>query len=459
MPLTVGTRLGPYEIVAPLGAGGMGEVYRARDSRLGREVAIKVLPQPLAQDPEFRARLALEAKTISAFNDPGICVVHDVGRQGATDYLVMELLDGETLVARLKRGPLPVAEALRVGIQIAEALARAHRAGVIHRDLKPGNIMLTRAGAKLMDFGLARATGRGPGALGTSAASTLASPAAGPLTAQGTIVGTFHYMAPEVLEGKEADVRSDVWALGCVLYEMATGARAFEGESEASLIAAIMDREPRAMAELQPVTPPALERVVRRCLQKSRGARLQDAGDVAFVLQLIADGGVLSPAAEGETGPAGRRGWLPMAAGVALLLAASVAFVVGRMSVRPSVASLRVSALSHGSRDGEPAVSPDGRLVAFSAVRPGGGGIWIMDIVTRSETRLTTGEDNQPRFSPDGASIFFTRRSGSGTFSLWRVPAIGGTPRLVIENASDADCSPDGSRLVYLVGISDSRGL
>src|SRR5215467_4012121 len=216
MPLAAGTRLGPYEIVAPLGAGGMGEVYRARDTRLGRDVAVKVLPQHLSSNPEVRVRFEREAKTVSSLNHPNICTLFDVGREGETDYLVMELIEGETLAERLAKGPLPSADVLRLGSQIADALDRAHRAGVVHRDLKPGNVMLTKAGAKLMDFGLARATGlAGPaGGSGVTIHTLTTSPTvAQPLTAEGSIVGTFQYMSPEQLEGREADARSDLWAL------------------------------------------------------------------------------------------------------------------------------------------------------------------------------------------------------------------------------------------------------
>ena len=260
MSLAAGTRLGPYEIIAPLGAGGMGEVFRARDTRLDRQVALKVLPQHLSAHPEVRARFEREAKTISSLNHPNICTLFDVGREGDTDYLVMELVDGETLHERLQKGALPGPEVLKLGAQIAEALDRAHRAGVIHRDLKPGNVMLTKSGAKLLDVGLARATGMaGPasGSGATMAALTQSPTMAAPLTAEGTILGTFQYMAPEQLEGKEADGRSDLWALGCVLYEMATGRRAFEGASQASLIAAILKEQPRPLAALVPTMPPA----------------------------------------------------------------------------------------------------------------------------------------------------------------------------------------------------------
>src|SRR5512144_1415594 len=289
MTLATGTKLGPYEIVSPLGAGGMGEVYRARDTRLGREVAVKVLPQHLSASPEVRGRFERVATTVSSLNHPGICVLHDVGREGATDFLVMELVEGETLAARLARGALPPAEVLKLGAQLADALDRAHRAGVIHRDLKPGNIMLTKSGAKLMDFGLARATGlAGPGTGSSHTGATLThSPTVGKaLTAEGTLLGTFQYMSPEQLEGAEADARSDIWALGCVLYEMATARRAFEGRSQASLIAAILEREPAPIVEIPSgsasaafagAAPQGLDRLIRNCLVKDPDERIQTA--------------------------------------------------------------------------------------------------------------------------------------------------------------------------------------
>src|SRR5512136_3109628 len=281
MTLAQGIRLGPYEILAQLGAGGMGEVYKARDTRLDRDVAIKVLPAHLSANPEVRARFEREARAISQLNHPHICSLHDIGRQDDIDYLVMEYLEGETLAARLMKGPLPVPEVLRHGIEIANALDCAHRAGIVHRDLKAGNIMLTKGGAKLMDFGLAR-----PTRLSSLTGAVSESPTGSrPITAEGTIVGTFQYMAPEQLEGKEADVQADLWALGCVLYEMATGKRAFEGASQASLIAAIMTTEPQPLSDLQPLAPPALERVVARCLEKDPDERFQSARDLAFDLE------------------------------------------------------------------------------------------------------------------------------------------------------------------------------
>src|SRR6059036_1610124 len=269
MSLAAGTKLGPYEIQAPLGAGGMGEVYRALDTRLDRTVAIKILPAHLSQSPEAKQRFDREARAISSLNHPNICTLHDVGHQNGTDYLVMECLEGETLADRLTKGSLPVVQILKYGAEICEGLDRAHKSGVVHRDLKPGNIMLTKSGAKLMDFGLAKATGMAPasgsGSVG-SIAMTQSPTVAAPLTAEGTIVGTFQYMAPEQLEGKEADARSDIWALGTVLYEMATGQKAFEGRSQASLIAAILERDPAPLSVLAPMAPRELEWTVRRCL-------------------------------------------------------------------------------------------------------------------------------------------------------------------------------------------------
>jgi serine/threonine protein kinase len=264
MPLAAGTTLGPYRVIAPLGAGGMGEVYRAQDPRLGRDVAIKVLPADVSADPEVRARFEREARTISQLNHPHICTLFDVGHQGGIDYLVMELLEGETLAHRLDRGALPVPEVLALGRQVSEALERAHRAGVVHRDLKPGNVMLTRNGAKLMDFGLARPATSAP----APGAMTQSPTVSRPLTAEGTIVGTFQYMAPEQLEGNEADERSDLWAFGCVLYEMATGKRAFEGKSQASLITSIMGSQPAPASQVAPLSPPAFDRVVAQCLAR-----------------------------------------------------------------------------------------------------------------------------------------------------------------------------------------------
>ena len=287
MTVAEGSRLGPYEILGPLGAGGMGEVYRARDPRLDRDVAVKVPPEQPSSNPDFKQRFEREAKAISSLNHPHICALYDVGSQDGVEYLVMELMEGETLAERLKRGALPAEQVRRYGMEIAEALDRAHRQGIVHRDLKPGNIMMTPSGAKLMDFGLAKPGGVRNGVSGLTAVPTQTTP----LTAEGTLVGTFQYMSPEQLEGKEADARSDIFSLGAVLYEMATGKRAFEGKSQISVMAAILEKEPVPMSEIQPMSPPALDRLVQTCLTKDPEERLQSARDVKLHLEWIGEAG------------------------------------------------------------------------------------------------------------------------------------------------------------------------
>src|SRR6202451_1441163 len=297
MALTSGTKRGPYEIQSPLRAGGMGEVYRARDVRLDRTVAVKVLASHLSSSPELKQRMEREARAISSLNHPHICHLYDIGSQDGTDYLVMEFLEGETLAERLRKGALPLSEILKIGIAVAEALAVAHRQGIVHRDLKPGNIMLTKGGAKLMDFGLAKSAGAGvpPGASSApllSAARWIsqASPVS-PLTTAGTMIGTIQYMSPEQIEGKEADARSDLFALGGVLYEMVTGARPFEGKSQISVASAILEKEPEPISSLQPLTPQAFEHVVNTCLAKNPDDRFQTAHDVRLQLKWIATTG------------------------------------------------------------------------------------------------------------------------------------------------------------------------
>ena len=300
-PSTSGTKLGPYEIESPLGAGGMGEVYRARDTRLDRTVAVKILPAHLSDNPEAKQRFEREARVISSLNHPHICVLHDVGTQDGIAYLVMEYVQGESLDSRLAKGPLPLKQALECGEQICDALEKAHRAGIVHRDLKPGNIMLTATGAKLLDFGLAkpaRHAQRAPfeparnltPSTPTMNLSALAGPVGG-LTQQGTIVGTFQFMAPEVLQGHEADARSDIFSFGCLLYEMLTGRRAFEGKSQISVASAILEKEPEPITKILPMAPPAVDHVVQDCLAKDPDARWQNAADVARQLRWIASSG------------------------------------------------------------------------------------------------------------------------------------------------------------------------
>ena len=295
----LGRQLGTYQILGVLGAGGMGEVYKARDTRLNRTVAIKVLPRLLSERADLRQRFDREARAIASLNHPNICALYDIGRQDQIDFLVMEYLEGETLSKRLKKGHLPTEQLLRTAIEVATALDQAHRHGVTHRDLKPGNIMLTKAGAKLLDFGLAKQRGRRPPVGEESPIGDglpLSRTKSENLTEEGMLLGTLEYMAPEQLEGKEADARTDMFAFGVVMYEMATGRKAFEGESKASLTAAILTSEPPPITKSQPLTPPALERLVKRCLAKDPDERWQSARDLSSELKWIAEAGGGAPA-------------------------------------------------------------------------------------------------------------------------------------------------------------------
>ena len=381
MTLTAGARLGPYEIIAPLGAGGMGEVHKARDTRLDRTVAIKVLPPRFAADPQFRERFDREARAISSLNHPHICALYDVGHQDGTSFLVMEHLEGETLANRIAKGPLPVADALRYAIEIAGALATAHRAGIVHRDLKPGNVMITKAGAKLLDFGLAKAV-RGP--MGGAQSMLPTTPPS--LTVQGTILGTFQYMAPEQLEGQEADARSDIFAFGAMVYEMVTGKPAFSGRTQASLISAILRDEPAPIATLQPVTPVLLDHVVKRCLAKDPEERWQSAADVVRELKWVTEAPALSAPIATKAAGGNILGWVAAAlAGLAVGVAATFGAVStsgGPETSEPcdpirgsSTERLAVSGWAPASR--WLPISPDGRHLAFVALQGATALLWV----------------------------------------------------------------------------------
>ena len=464
MPLTPGKKLGPYEIVAPLGAGGMGEVYRARDPRLGRDIAVKVLPAHLSADPDVRARFEREARAVSALNHPHICTLHDVGREDEIDFLVMELVEGETLAQRLERGALSAADVLRFGSQIADALDRAHRAGIVHRDLKPGNVMLTKSGAKLMDFGLARAVGGAGGASGTSAASIAAlsqSPtASSPLTAQGTIVGTFQYISPEQLEGREADARSDIWALGCVLYEMVTGKRAFEGRSHANLIAAILEREPAPIAAAtlpgsgtfsSAGAPPAgLDRLIRNCLTKDPDERIQTAHDVKLQLRGIAESAGLAAGAQSATSvpaavspTASRRGAGPLVpwAVAALALAAAIGvhlWHASRPAPPPLSTRFRLDTIPKTEGMFWPRVSPDGRHIVILASDSLGSTRAYVRPLDQIDAHPIPGTENlrRPYWSPDSREVAFIADD-----KLQRVPIAGGSPVIICPANGGADLS------------------
>lgn len=415
MALTAGTKLGPYEIQSLLGAGGMGEVYRARDTRLDRTVAIKVLPPHLSENSEAKLRFEREAKSISSLNHPHICTLYDVGSQEGVGFLVMEFLEGETLADRLIRGPLPLEQLLKYGIEICEGLEKAHKTGVIHRDLKPGNIMLTRSGAKLMDFGLAK-----PTIVDASGASGLTMtlstpPGSHPLTAEGTVVGTFQYMSPEQVEGKEADARSDIFALGAVLYEMITGKRAFPGKTQISVLSAILERYPEPITASQPLAPPALHRLVRTCLEKDPEERIQTAHDVKLQLRWIAEG----DSQERLRGTAQRTGgplvW--SAAGIALALFAGLGGAyfwrpvpqpghVIRSSILPPEKS---SFAQRANDEGPVAISPDGSRIVVSLTGQASRDLLYVRPLNALTGQILAGTEGAtfPFWSPDSHSVGF----------------------------------------------------
>jgi Tol biopolymer transport system component len=404
MTLVSGTKLGPYEVVAPLGAGGMGEVYRAKDTRLGRDVAIKILPKEMSADTARKQRFEREAKTISGLNHPNICTLHDVGSQDGVDYLVMECVEGETVAKRLEKGPLPLEQVLKYGAQVADALDRAHRAGIVHRDLKPGNVMLTATGAKLLDFGLARPVA--PAA--TLATLTMASPAQAPVTQEGTIVGTFQYMSPEQVEGKEVDGRSDIFSLGAVLYEMLTGKRAFEGKSQLSAATAILEKDPAPISTVKPTTPPALDHAIKKCLAKSVDERWQSASDLASELKWISESGgqASSPSVlRGKRKVGEVTAWL--VAGV-LLGAAAIGVVLWPRPQPPEQAMYFPAPMAFPARD--IAVAPNGHSVAVLAYLESArrNALWIYEAGSESAKSLADTEGaSYPFWSPDGRSLAF----------------------------------------------------
>jgi Tol biopolymer transport system component/predicted Ser/Thr protein kinase len=417
MAILPGKRLGPYEILSSIGAGGMGEVYRARDTRLDRIVAIKVLPTHLADRSELRERFDREAKTVASLNHPHICTLYDVGHQDGIDYLVMEYLEGETLAQRLQKGALPLEQALQYAIEISDALDKAHRKGVTHRDLKPGNIMLTKTGTKLLDFGLAKLKQEAaPANVSLSDLPT----AKDPLTAEGAIVGTLQYMAPEQVEGKtdQIDARTDIFTFGAVVYEMGTGKKAFEGKTQASLIAAILERDPPAMSSLQPMAPPALDRVVKKCLAKEPEKRWQAASDVCDELKWIAEGGSqigLAPAATIKGIRALGRREVIIGSGVSLLSAVVSGIAVWKWKPpAPQPVTSTVINLPPGQQfaglDVGPALalSPDGTVLAYIARQSGTQQLYLR-AMDRLEAKPIPGTDGafNPFFSPDSQWLGF----------------------------------------------------
>jgi eukaryotic-like serine/threonine-protein kinase len=448
MLFAAGVRLGPYEIVTPVGAGGMGEVYRGRDTRLDRTVAIKVLPSE-APAPEWLERFRREARAISRLMHPHICALHDVGEHNGVAFLVMEYLEGQTLAERLEKGALPLEQVLDFGAQIADALDRAHREGVVHRDLKPTNIMLTRDGVKLLDFGLAKL-------VETARSSPLSVvTATKELTEDGKLVGSVPYMAPEQAEGHEADARTDVFALGVTLYEMSTGRRPFRGESTASLIVAIMTSEPAPVSSLRPLAPPRLERVVGRCLAKDPEARWQSARDLAAELRWIAEEPASTRPAVGEKQ---KRRPLPMVGVLAAVAAAGAAASVLGLRPRTPIPSFHRMTFRRGTVSSA-RFAPDGQTIVYSAA-------WESRPYELFQTREGSVEYRPLGLS--GARILSISRGGEmallldhQTFlarpgTVARVPLAGGVPRELLENVIDADWTPDGS-LAVLVSRGDMR--
>ncbi len=452
MGLSPGTKLGPYEIGELLGAGGMGEVYRARDTRLDRAVAVKVLATHLSTDPELRQRFDREARAISSLQHPNICTLFDVGHQEGVDFLVMELLEGETLAARLQKGPLPIEQAVRIAIEVADALEKAHRQGIVHRDLKPGNIMVSKAGTKLMDFGLAKpattmaaaAAGGSPLTPSTPTSPTIAALASPPtpITGRGMVVGTFQYIAPEVLQGGEVNPRSDIFALGAVLYEMLTGQRAFEGKTQLGVASAILEKEPPPISSIQPMTPPALAQVVKICLAKDPEDRFQTAHDLKLQLKWIAEASTsqLAAPAQVRARRALQKRTLMIAAAVGWLLAAAVLvlFLSGRAQLedahRPVTAAwMAPTGLEFASvAAGAPALSPDGSKLAFLTGDLDSSKMWVRD-VTSGAVHQIEGLENPtfPFWSPDGRYLAF--------FSVGKLKkvAVEGGPVQVICDAAE----------------------
>jgi len=424
----------------------MGEVYKARDTRLERTVAVKVLAAHLSTSEETRQRFEREAKTISQFSHPHICALHDVGREGDTDYLVMEYLEGETLADRLGKGPLPTEQILRYGIEIADALDKAHRQGIVHRDLKPGNVMITKTGVKLLDFGLAKPL-TAAGARPISGASVMATEAQAsvPLTERGTILGTFQYMSPEQLEGAEADGRSDIFAFGAVLYEMATGRKAFTGKSQASLIGSILRDDPPSIIEAAPMIPPALNRVVKTCLAKDPEDRFQTAHDAKLQLEWIAEGGSQAGVPAPVVARRKNREKLAWAvAALAAVAAAGLGFGYWKRTPKPPrTVRFEIPAPTEVSTLDTPKISPDGRILAFDATDSSGRNrIWIRPLnALQAHPLAGTEGTKRPFWSPDGKYLAFFAEG-----KLMKVDVTGGPPQKICDAPTGADgtWSPEG---------------
>jgi len=432
MPTTgsipAGAAVGPYEVVSLLGAGGMGEVYRARDTRLDRAVALKVVRSSLVSDSNLRARFEREARAISQLSHPNICALYDVGHENGCEYLVMELVEGETLADRIARGPLPQSQVLRFGAQIADALHHAHRSGIAHRDLKPGNVMLTSSGVKLLDFGLAKSIQR-------HVFSDASAPATvQPLTAEGTIVGTMQYMSPEQLHGAGVDHRSDLFSLGLVLYEMASGKRPFPATSSAGLIAAIVSGDPVPLRSIQPSVSPALERIILTALEKNPDDRWQDAHDLARQLRWLAESSQSSAEGAAIPLPAARRFTPAVAAALAAVAAIGLTAGGMRFLAQPQTPSLPVRLqfvppadipVVTSPESPNFAISPDGRTLCYVGRQGRSRWLFVRALDSVAVRKIEETENPfGPFWSPDGKWIGY-----SANGKLWKIPATGGVPQ------------------------------
>ncbi|MGA8877091.1 MAG: protein kinase [Candidatus Korobacteraceae bacterium] len=445
MALAAGTKLGPYEILAPLGAGGMGEVYRARDTRLNRDVAIKVLPEALANDADRLGRFEQEARTIAALNHPNILGIHDIGTHRGAPFLVSEFLEGQTLREKLESGPLPVRRAIEYGLGIAQGLAAAHEKGIVHRDLKPENVFVTRDGrVKVLDFGLAK--------LVTPEKShetvvTLMSPA----TLPGMVMGTVGYMSPEQVRGEPSDARSDIFSFGAVLYEMLTGKRAFKRATSAETMTAILREEPPELSDTGWQGPLALQRIVARCLEKSVERRFQSASDLAFAIESLS--GISTTKSVPQ--PKSSRAWLPWVVAAALVMGTAV-WEMSRPAAPPPnpLEKARFTRVTD-FESVEAAISPDGRFVAFVSDHDGPFDVWLTQVGTGRMINLTQGNAGplpgplrNVGFSGDGSEIWIG--GGDVGMRLRLMPLTGGAPRNFLgEKAANPAWSPDGERIVY----------
>ena len=442
MTLATGTRLGPYEILSPLGAGGMGEVYRARDSKLKRDVAIKVLPQSLAADPEALARFEREALAVAALSHSNILSIFDFGTQDGISYAVMELLEGETLRGRLDAGPIPQKQVVDFAFQTAKALSAAHEKGIVHRDLKPENLFITRDGhLKILDFGLAKRTEQHENG-GTSA------PTESKYTEPGVVMGTVGYMSPEQVRGLPVDHRSDFFSFGAILYELLSGRRAFKGATAADTMSAILKDEPPELAAEDSGPSTGLQRIARHCLEKDPERRFQSARDLAFALE-SADGGS-GPGKVSQVAPPAQKhlALLGGAAGVTILgLSLGLIWALQKTPEQGSAVAIRL--VTYSGHDTSPAASPDGKTLAFTSDRDGQPRIWLKQLKGGGEVALTAGPDDFARFSPDGTSILFVHTQ-EGRTSLYRTLLVGNNPLKVVEDAEQGDWSPDGKQIAFI---------